>query len=207
MRSCLLLCTLLITWSVPHAAAEIPSVPKDAVPLNSAEIRALLGSGSTFRFEGGASPDGGAAVTGTSTWDLGTGTAYGTFVWDNKIRGSWNHKWFVQDDRSCLVLYGTHTVCERIYSHGDGFLEVDEDGTVHTVSLPATSAPLATPLSSDEVGGMVAQMLTWLESGLRVGKVEPAQDGKIEVEVVHQDGTLAWRLRIDRQTGTLRPIL
>lgn len=201
-REVIVLVVLLLTGSAALASPETdPVIPAGAEPLDDAGIRSLLGSGITFRYVGGEAP-----ITGTSTWDLRTGTAYGTFSWDDKIRGTWNKTWFIRDNRSCLVSSGERVVCQIIYRKGDGFIEVNEDGSIHTVSMPATPALLAKPLSTDEVQAMVTRMLVWLETpDVEVGAVEHRDEYQIAVELIERDGSPAGQLAIDARTGLLRP--
>jgi hypothetical protein len=196
--------TLLCGGAVPAVAESDPrpTLGPGAKPLDDAGIRATLGNGVTFAFTGLDTP-----IVGTSTWDPGTGTAFGTFAWDGKIRGTWSHKWFVRDDRSCLQFSATRTVCERIYRHGDGFLEVNEDGAIHTVSTPTAPPPLAEELTADEVERMLTRILVWLETpDVEVGHVDPRDGHRLIAQIVHKDGSPAWKLEIDRRTGVMRGI-
>lgn len=197
------LCFLIAASTLTNANPQQPiSVPVDAKPLDDAEIRTTLGSGVTFAFTGLATP-----ITGTSTWDPGTGFAYGTFVWNGKIRGTWNHRWFVRDGRSCLVFSPTRTVCELIYRHGAGFMEVNKDGAVHTVSVPVQAPPLAEQLTAADVEHMLTGMLVWLETpDVRVGGVERGDGDRLIAAIVNKDGSPAWKLEIDRRTGVMRGI-
>ena len=178
------------------------TVSEDAEALNDPEILATLGNGVTYEFTGLKTP-----ITGTSNWDPETGVAYGTFVWDGKIRGTWNHKWFVREAKSCLVFSPQRTVCERIYRHGSGFMEMDEDGAVHTVSMPMQAPTLANDLTVAEVEHMLSQMLEWLETpGVEIGDVVLADGNRLIATAVNKDGSPAWKLEVNRRTGVMRGI-
>jgi len=178
------------------AQSAIPeTLPKEAKRLDGDAIRSLMGTGATFRYVGA-----GGRVTGTSVWSLSTETAYGTFTWDGKIKGTWNLKWSVDNDLSCLESAPGQVVCEQIYGYRNGFFEVDEDGTIHTLTTLLRAAPLAEPLTADEAAGMYVPLMKWGQSrDLRVVAAHEA-DGVIHLEIADNDGN-ASGLRIDAKTG------
>ncbi|MCP4307036.1 MAG: hypothetical protein GY788_19625, partial [bacterium] len=68
----------VVTGAAVQPAPAQPSMP-DTLPLEARRleaeaIKALMGTGATFTFVGA-----GGQATGTSTWNLTTGTAYGAF--------------------------------------------------------------------------------------------------------------------------------
>jgi hypothetical protein len=191
---CFAICVLVAGPALGQSA--IPeSLPKEAKRLDDDAIRSLMGTGATFHSVGA-----GGRVTGTSVWNLSTATAYGTFTWDGKIKGTWNLKWSVDNDLSCLESIPGQTVCEQIYGYRDGFFEVDKDGTIHTLTTPLRAAPLAEPLTADEAADMYVPLMKWGQSlDLRVVAALEA-DGVIHLEIADDDGN-ASGLRIDAKTG------
>jgi hypothetical protein len=108
-----------------------PKIPVGEQPLNDAEIRSLL-DGKTFSF---IAYD--ELLTGTSSWDAQAGTVSGDYAAKQTQRGIYEQGWFVDDGKNCTQSPGKQAVCQVIYRYGNGFMDVNEDGSVHSVSAPA----------------------------------------------------------------------
>lgn len=113
------------------AWAEAPAIPAGAQPLGDAEILALL-DGKSFAFTGYDQP-----IEGTTTWDSKDGSVTGTYVWEKTEKGEFNVKWFVKDGKNCTQELEKDPVCQTIYKLDNGFMEVNAEGAVHAVSVPA----------------------------------------------------------------------
>lgn len=180
---------------------DLPTRPPDGeTALTGEEIRGLLGSGTSFDFVAVGAP-----ITGTGYWDLSTGTAYGSFEIAGRIKGHWGFPWFIDGDRNCLRYAPSKTVCTHIYAHGDGgFLEVNLDGSVHTVYTPRVVQPLPVPLTAAEVTEQLSRFLVWNQQAeITVGAVR-AEGDELVVPFLAEDGAEAWTLVIDRMTGMSR---
>lgn len=180
------------------AQSSMPErLPATAKRLDTSEIKALMGSGVTFTFVGA-----GGKATGTSIWNLFAGAAYGTFVWANRINGTWNARWSVEDDLSCLESSPGKKVCQQIYGYEDGFFEVDADGSIHTHTVPRTAAPLAQPLTADEAAALFPAMLDWAQNIHRRVTSASEAGGIISLEVLDADDNAA-TVKIDAATGLI----
>ncbi|MEM7123023.1 MAG: hypothetical protein AAF563_17210 [Pseudomonadota bacterium] len=196
-----LLIALFISTGGASAQSVLPtSAPDGAEPLTGDQIRALLGSGQNFSFVGVGAP-----ITGTTYWDLATGTASGNFAIADRVKGHWGMPWSIDGDRNCLTYSPTKTVCSHIYAHGDGgFMEVYPNGTVHTVYTPMVVQPLPVPLEPDEVKGLLSRFLDWNQQPeISVQDVRVSGDSLV-ADFVHEDGSPAWSLQLDRATGWSR---
>ncbi len=194
---CLFLAVLLTAGSAVQAQTELPDrLPEEARRLDSEEIKALLGSG-PFQFVGAE-----GKARGTSIWDLGTGTAHGSFVWEGRLKGSWTLAWFVEEDLSCLKPSQGPAVCREIHAHGKGFFEVNLDGGIHTLTTPLPLPPLERPMTADEAAALYPPFIAWAQ-GLH-GTVQGAEesDGVITLEVATGEGP-AQSLRIDAANGAV----
>ncbi|MCP4380000.1 MAG: hypothetical protein GY798_00985, partial [Hyphomicrobiales bacterium] len=169
----------------------------EARRLEAEAIKALMGTGATFTFVGA-----GGQATGTSTWNLTTGTAYGAFTWEGRLSGTWNQKWFVKDDLSCLQNATGSVSCQQIFGYGDGFFEVDADGTIHTHTIPMQVPKLKAPLKPGQVADLFPAMMAWAQKiDLRV--VSAAEnDGVITIELSNTKGTKS-TFRLDAASGLL----
>lgn len=114
------------------ALAQAPEIPAGVLPLDDAGIIALL-DGHSFRFTAYDEP-----LTGTTTWDRAAGTVTGDYVRNGTERGGFQASWFVTGSRSCTQQGDRAPVCQSIYRHGEGFMEVNEAGAVHAVSVPVS---------------------------------------------------------------------
>ena len=182
---------------------DLPTRPPDGEKaLTGEEIRSLLGSGTNFDFVAVGSP-----IAGTGYWDLSTGTAYGSFEIAGRIKGNWGFPWFIDGDRNCLRYTPSKTVCTHIYAHGDGgFLEVNPNGSVHTVYTPRAVQPLPVPLTASEVTQQLSHFLVWnRQAEITVGTVRIEGD-ELVVPFLAEDGAEAWTLFIDRRTGMSRAV-
>lgn len=196
-----LIVALYISTAGAFAQSVLPtSAPAGAEPLTGDQIRALLGGGRYFTFVGVGAP-----ITGTTFWDLATGTASGSFAIAGRIKGHWGMPWSIDGDGNCLTYSATKTVCSHIYAHGDGgFMEVYPDGTVHTVYTPTVVQPLPVPLGPDEVKQLLAQFLDWNQQPeITVQDVRVLGDNLV-ADFVHADDSPAWSLQLDRATGWSR---
>ncbi|MEM7462984.1 MAG: hypothetical protein AAF362_09905 [Pseudomonadota bacterium] len=198
----LLTALLALLIFVPDAdafiAADLPTkAPEDAEPLSGPEIRKLLGSGTRFDFVGVS-----ASITGTGYWDLSTGTAYGSYELDQRIKGNWTIRWFIEGNLNCLGYSLAKKVCTHIYAHGDGgFLEVNLDGSVHTVYTPVRAQTLPVPISIKEAGELLTRFLTWnQQTAVRVGEIT-SQGDQLRAEIITDDGTVTEVFTIDAETG------
>ena len=156
-----------------------------------------MGTGALFNFVGDS-----GKVVGTSSWNLNTGTAYGSFVWGGKLTGTWNMNWSVRDDQSCLEPQPGKWECQLIYGYENGFFEVDSDGTIHTHTVPAKATQLDQPLTPDEAASLFVTMINWgqkIETSL-VSATE--NDGIVSVVVADPEGRKS-TFRIDAATGQL----
>jgi hypothetical protein len=113
------------------AYAGDPKIPAGAQPLNDAEIRSLL-DGKKFSF---IAYD--ELLTGTTSWDAQSGTVSGDYVVKQAQGGIYTQGWFVGEGKNCTQSPGKKAVCHMIYRYGDGFMEVNENGSAHSVSVPA----------------------------------------------------------------------
>lgn len=191
----------LLIFPTVSASSDLPTkAPEGASPLTGDQIRALLGGGTNFNFVGVGTP-----ISGTGYWNMETGTAYGAFQIDNKIKGNWGFPWFINGNKNCLRYSAAKTVCTHIYRHGNGgFMEVNLDGTVHTVYTPVRPQLLPVPLVSENVRDLLAHFLVWnQEPEISVAGVSSHGDNLI-AEFVNADGSIAWTLLIDRTTGHSR---
>lgn len=194
-----LMMTVSSTLAQTEARSTLPTeLPPGAVRLDTAGIKALLGSGALFDFVGA-----GGRAKGTSTWNLATETASGTFVWDNKIKGIWNLKWKVENDESCLENGPDTWECELIYAYEDGFLEVDASGTVHTLTTPHEAAALAKPLTPAEAAEILPPFFRWGQKLDLDVQSSTVQDGVITVVLKENSTGHIMEYKIDAATGTL----
>jgi len=115
-----------------HVAHSEPKIPEGAKPLNGAEIKAFL-DGKTFQF---VAYDSEKSLTGTSTWELNKGSAYGEYSWDNRSLKPWSRDWYVENDLNCTKPTQGDAECNHIYLDGEKFIEVRQDGVIHAVSTP-----------------------------------------------------------------------
>ncbi len=199
MRIFFLLTLALLLGPIAAAKAQtaVPErLPDDAKRLQTAEIKALLGS-TPFQFVGA-----GGKARGTSTWDLATGTAHGSFVWEGRLRGAWTLAWSVRDDLSCLEPARGEPFCLEIYAYEDGFLEVNPDGSIHTLTTPLELPPLANALTAEEARALYPPFIAWAQRLQRSVESASKRDGLILLEVVGEKGT-SQALSIDAETGAI----
>ena len=111
------------------ALADAPGVP-NGKPLSEAEIKELL-DGRSFEFVAYDEP-----LKGTNEWDFDKGVVSGSYVWDGTHEGTYEIEMFIENDQLCTVQEGKGTVCQIVYRHEDGFMEVTPKGVVHSVSKP-----------------------------------------------------------------------
>ncbi|MEM1363464.1 MAG: hypothetical protein AAGF94_17420 [Pseudomonadota bacterium] len=190
---------MTVFCSLGEAQSTLPrELPPDAVRLTTVEIKALLGTGALFDFVGA----GGRAV-GTSTWNINTKTASGLYVWDNKIQGTWNLNWKVEDDKSCLENGPNTWECELIYAYNDGFLEVDDTGAIHTLTTPRKAAALGAPLTASEAAASLPPFFKWAQKLTLDVLSSTAQDGVITVKLEEATTGRVMEFRIDAATGSL----
>lgn len=183
------------------AQTTAPTTPPEGTkPLSGQQIRSLLGGGTNFSFVAVGAP-----ITGTGYWNLETGTAYGVFVLGKKIKGNWGFEWFVAGNKNCLKYSVLKTVCTHIYPHGDGgFMEVNLDGTVHTIYTPVVEPSLPVDVTADEVERLLSRFLIWnQQQDVSVGSVQ-AEGKNLIAQFIYRNGTPAWTLKIDRKTGKAR---
>lgn len=111
------------------ASADVPKIPA-AAPLSNEEIKALL-DGKRFAFTGYDQP-----ITGTTTWNATAGIVSGVYSWQGGPDTPYEAKWTIEGGKNCTESPEQQPVCQTIYRHEDGFMEVNADGQVHAVSKP-----------------------------------------------------------------------
>jgi hypothetical protein len=66
------------------------------------------------------------------------GTVSGGYVWKKRDKGTYVGKQFPRDGKNCTQPPDRDPVCQRVYRIGDGFIEANEDGEVHALSVPVS---------------------------------------------------------------------
>lgn len=108
----------------------VPTVPSGG-PVAGAAIPALVDGGPyEVRIFDGRD----AGTVARLNWDFAAGTVSGTYTTAAGENGSFSSPISVQGDLLCV---GAEPACHRVYPYGDGFMEVNTDGSVHAVSTPA----------------------------------------------------------------------
>ena len=125
-----LIATFVLCGSISLAFADAPKVPEGVTSLTEVDIRQLF-DGKTYEFIAYDEP-----LTGTTTWNYDEGTVSGSYVWDEKDKGTFSIKWFLKDGMSCTQSKNKKAVCQKVYPYENGFMEVTPKGVVHTVSRP-----------------------------------------------------------------------
>ncbi len=203
---------LLLTFAVSSGgvlAESFPErVPEEARRLFGEEIETRM-SGSWLAFKGA----GGRAI-GSSLWNADAGHAHGRFEWDGVLSGRWSLPWKVRDDKSCLKVRPETWICERIFAYEDGFLEVDKDGRVHTVTKPGvllfpnyvfsvlTGRQPKISMTAREVGESYIALMAWAQKAeLELLSAEES-DGLIRLDLRHPDGARD-QVTIDASNGRI----
>jgi hypothetical protein len=130
---CLCLLTLIVGLAATSnvMADDAPAIPTGVKPLTGPEIQKLL-DGRKFEFTAYDEP-----LVGVSIWNAGKKTVSGSYIWDNKKKGTYETDWIIDGDKNCTRSKGSQFVCQTVYPFGDGFMEVTVGGKVHSVSSPA----------------------------------------------------------------------
>lgn len=131
MRALVFFALMPLTAMTSLAYAGDPKVPAGAQPLNDADIRSLL-DGKKFSFIAYDEP-----LTGTTSWDAQSVSVSGDYVVKQAQKGIYTKGWFVGEGKNCTQSPGKKAVCHIVYRYGRGFMEVNENGSVHSVSVPA----------------------------------------------------------------------
>jgi hypothetical protein len=131
MKTRLALTALPIIGLSACMTPSTPSLP-DAAPLSGAEISAVVAGGpyALTIYDGDF-----AGTTGQSTWDLAAGTVSGSFTTAEGQSGTFETPASIEGNRLCSGA-GESKQCHLVYAYEGGFLEVNNDGSIHAASLP-----------------------------------------------------------------------
>ncbi|MET1026619.1 MAG: hypothetical protein ABWY00_05595 [Dongiaceae bacterium] len=120
--------SLVMLLAAAPAFAKAPAIP-NSPPLKAADIIKLL-DGRTFSFTAYDMP-----LTGTATWDSRSKSVSGNYDFSG-AKGKYTADWIMEGDKSCTQAPHWDKACETVYKYQNGYMEVNDKGKVHAVSVP-----------------------------------------------------------------------
>jgi hypothetical protein len=116
------------------SACIAPSQPElpDTGPVSAAEIRSVV-EGGPYALTIYDGKD--AGTTGQSTWDFTAGTISGSFTTAEGQSGTFETPASIEGNKICAGSVETKQ-CHFVYRYRGGFLEVNDDGSIHAASVP-----------------------------------------------------------------------